>query len=110
MNTFAFSSVLAPLKVSVGTLDGVEERWLFHFFLVQCGNPDDVEDRAVDVVDLLSPVSSDITVPLVFLVIALGNLVMNTITRIMTSLGDSTRDLNDNDISYFSRLFIDITK
>ena len=57
------SSIFPPLNISTATLGGIG-RCLFHFFLKCFSGPDDVEEKAVDAVDLLLPVNTDITVQL----------------------------------------------
>ena len=102
--TFSLSSTFAPLNVSTAILEGIG-RWLFHFFLMRCYDPDDVNEKSVDMFDLLSPVNSDTTVPLelVFFIV-LGNFAIKIITKVMTSfklLVPSTYDLNPNVIFTF---------
>jgi len=58
-----------------------------HFFLRRCKFLEDDEDEVVEAVDLLSLVRSDITVPsvLIFVMFA-GNVVITTITKIVTTI------------------------
>jgi len=85
-NTFPFKSSLDPLNESMATLDGIRQ-WLPHFFLRRCEFREDDEDEAVEAVDRLSLVRSDITVPSVLsFVIFAGNFVITAINKIVTTI------------------------
>ena len=78
---------MAPLNVLTATFVGMP-RWLFYFFLIYRAAPDEEEEDAVNTVDLLSLVRSEITVPsgLVFPIVNGVSLIFVTRYTIMSGL------------------------